>query len=153
MILLISTALLAFSTAFYTPADPVPATVKDTFSKLYPSVDEAEIFWECNQQGIVATFENQRALTKAFFDAAGTWQESHIRLYLNQMPIAIQQLLKKHLRETDITFMGKVVFPDGSHLFRVESEDFDEVVIKLLDQQGGLVEERHIPFTEGLEVW
>jgi hypothetical protein len=153
MKLIISAALLAFSAAFFAPADPIPAPVKDAFFKLYPSVDDAEIFWECNQQGIVATFENQRALTKAFFDETGNWQESHIRLYLNQMPIAIQQLLKKHLRETDITFMGKVVFPDGSQLFRIESEDFDEVVIKHLDQQGGLIEERHIPFTEGLEVW
>ncbi len=131
----------------------IPAPVRAAFAKLYPEIEASEVFWECSKEGIVATFETERRLTKAFFDEAGTWKESRIRLYLNQMPLPLQKLLEKHFREADITFMGKVLFPDGSQLFRVESEYYEEVVIKLLDQKGTLISEEHIPFTEGLEVW
>lgn len=131
----------------------VPQVVKDAFFQLYPEVNSLDVYWESGEEAVVATFQDNGRLTKAFFDKAGKWRESHIRLYQDQMPQPIRNFLEKQLREADVTFAGKVLFPDGSSVFRIETEYFEEVVIKLMDKKGALLKEEHIPFTEGLEVY
>ncbi|MCB9304934.1 MAG: PepSY-like domain-containing protein [Lewinellaceae bacterium] len=133
--------------------DEVPQIVKDAFAQLYPEINAPDIYWEYSKDGVIATFQDHGRLTKAYFDESGKWNESRIRLYLDQLPLPIRTLLEKKYRNVDITFMGKVLFPDGSYIFRIESEYYEEVVINLMDKQGVLLQEQRIPFTEGLEVY
>lgn len=133
--------------------DKVPQIVKDAFAQLYPEISGPDVYWESNKEGVIATFQDHGRLTKAYFDESGKWNESRIRLYLDQLPNPIRTFLEKKYRNADITFMGKVLFPDGSFIFRIESEFYEEVVINLMDKQGVLLKEQRIPFTEGLEIY
>ncbi|MCB0568531.1 MAG: PepSY-like domain-containing protein [Phaeodactylibacter sp.] len=131
----------------------IPQVVKDAFAQLYPDVDGVDVFWETDKEAVMATFKQHGQLSRAFFDKAGQWRETRIRLYYDQLPRLIRSFLEKQPHDADITFIGKVLRPDGSYIFRIESEFYEEVVIKLIDRQGLLLEEKRIPFTEGLEIY
>ncbi len=130
----------------------IPPRVKAAFTQLFPEVHEADVYWEARKEALVATFNEDGDFKKAFFAEDGEWLETRIRLYPTALPRSVFQYLKKHHSDVDVTFLGKVLLPDG-FLYRIEWETFEEVVIELVDKQGTLVEASTIPFTEGLELY
>lgn len=132
--------------------DPIPDSVKAAFEQMHPAVNELDVFWEVRKEAIVATFNEDGGLKKAFFAENGQWLETRVRLYASQLPRAVFNHLERSRSNADVTFLAKVLHP-GGFLYRIESETFEEVVIELLDRQGALLETRRIPFTEGLELY
>ncbi|MCO6475141.1 MAG: PepSY-like domain-containing protein [Phaeodactylibacter sp.] len=132
--------------------DQVPESVKAAFEQMHPDVHELDVHWEVRKEAIVATFNEGGGLKKAFFAQDGEWLETRVRLYTSQLPRAVFKYLESIQSDADVTFMAKVLHP-GGFLYRIESETFEEVVIELLDRQGTLLEKKHIPFTEGLELY
>lgn len=128
--------------------EPVPGVVQDAFDKMYPLAIEA--FWEKREGALVANFQGEEGLTKVFFDDQGTWLETRIRKDFSEMPAAVQRFVNAYYSTADITFAGKM-FRNDEVLYRIESELNAEVVIKLLDENGGLVEENRITLDIPLE--
>ncbi len=132
--------------------DQIPESVKVAFERMHPDVHELDVFWEVRKEAAVATFNEDGGLKKVFFALNGEWLETRVRLYASQLPRAIYSYLESSQSDADVTFMAKVLHP-GGFLYRIESETLEEVVIELLDRKGALLEKKHIPFTEGLELY
>lgn len=143
---------LALASVFGGANDQVPERVKTAFRQMYPNVHEPDVHWEVRKEAIVATFQEDGGLKKAFYAEDGEWLETRVRLYTSQLPRAIYTYLDRYHSHSDITFLAKVLHP-GGFLYRIESETFEEVVIELVDRQGKLLDTRRIPFTEGLELY
>ena len=132
--------------------EQIPESVKAAFGKMYPEVPQPDVYWEVQKDGIVAIFNEDGGLKKAFFAENGEWLETRIRLYAGQLPRAIFNYVERTFSDADVTFLAKVLHPDG-FFYRIESETYEEVTIDLLDRQGALLETKRIPFTEGLELY
>ncbi|MCB0563437.1 MAG: PepSY-like domain-containing protein [Phaeodactylibacter sp.] len=132
--------------------EQIPESVKAAFEQMYPEVPQPDVYWEVQKDGIVATFNEDDGLKKVFFKEDGAWLETRVRLYPNQLPRPVFNYMERARSNSDVTFLAKVLHP-GGFFYRIESENFEEVVIELLDRQGSLLDTQHIPFTEGLEVY
>ena len=150
MRLLVLMLLLLAGTSSVQANDQIPESVKAAFAQMHPGVSEPDVYWEVRKEAIVATFNEDGGLKKAFFAENGEWLETRVRLYTSQLPRAVFNYLERSRSNADVTFLAKVLHP-GGFLYRIESETFEEVVIELLDRQGSLLETKRIPFTEGLE--
>lgn len=125
----------------------VPKVVQDAFTRLYPQINTMN--WEHRPEGMVATFVDEEGLKKAFFNAEGHWIETRIRMATDQLPTPVQKFIQNNYRGASISFAGRVYNPNGVW-YRVESELSDRVVLKNLDTDGTLIEERTIWFSTSL---
>lgn len=128
-------------------ATEIPKVVQDAFARLYPHITSLD--WEHRPEGIVATFVDEEGLKKAFFNADGYWIETRNRMAQNQLPAPIQTFIQNHYQDASISFAGRVYNPNGVW-YRVESELSDRVVLKTLNTDGTLIEERTIWFSTPL---
>lgn len=149
---LIPLFLLFFMSTLAIANDNIPENVRTAFEQMFPDVHKQDVFWEVRKDAIVATFNEEGGLKKAFFAEDGEWLETRIRLYTSQLPRAVYRYLEKTHRHSDITFLAKVLHP-GGYFYRIESETFEEVVIEFLDRTGALMDTQQIRFTEGLELY
>ena len=128
-------------------ATEVPKVVQDAFARLYPQITTLD--WEHRPEGIVATFVDEEGLKKAFFNADGHWLETRNRMATDQLPAPIQAFIQRNYQGASISFAGRVYNPNGVW-YRVESELSDRVVLKNLNTDGALIEERTIWFSTTL---
>ena len=125
--------------------DEVPMEVRTTFDILNPTVEE--VFWEFREGAYVAAFQAPGGFTKAFFDQEGKWLETRIRVSMHLLPEKVTGFIDKHYWNADVTYVGKVLLPGGIKAYRIESELPSEIVIKILDGEGSLLDEQRISFT------
>lgn len=128
-------------------ASEVPRSVQDAFARLYPQITTYN--WEHRPEGIVATFVDEEGLKKAFFSSDGHWIETRNRMAQDQLPAPVQTFIQRNYQGATISFAGRVYNPNGVW-YRVESELSDRVVLKNLDTDGTLIEERTIWFSTSL---
>lgn len=128
-------------------ATEVPKVVQDAFARLYPQITTLD--WEHRPEGIVATFVDEEGLKKAFFSAEGHWMETRNRMVMDQLPAPVQTFIRQNYQSASVSFAGRVYHPKGVW-YRVESEFSDRVVLKNLDADGTLMEERIIWFSTPL---
>jgi hypothetical protein len=128
-------------------ATEVPKVVQDAFARLYPQITALD--WEHRPEGIVATFVDEEGLKKAFFNVEGYWIETRNRMATNQLPAPVQKFIQNNYSGASISFAGRVYDPNGVW-YRVESELSDRVVLKTLNTDGTLIEERTIWFSTSL---
>lgn len=121
-----------------------PGPVLEAFSELEPNVSSP--FWEYREGAYVAMFPHLNGLKKVFFNEEGKWLETRTRLDHDLLPVGVQRFINDHYANADITYIGKVDQPDRS-VYRIESEFSKSVVIKLLNEQGDLLNENRIDWS------
>ena len=128
--------------------DHIPAAVQQRFAQLYPEIKAP--FWEERHDGIVAIFQDEEGLKKAFFQEDGRWVETRIRMGRGQLPSGVNKFMMENYREAEISFCGKV-YTESGNWYRIESELPDRIVLKTLTEGGVLIEESSIFFSLGNE--
>lgn len=123
--------------------DDIPENVKQTFESLYTQAEDT--FWDFREGAYVANFQAKEGLTKVFIHPYGEWIETRIRMSLSGLPKNVRSFVDTYYQSADITFAGKVI-RENEVLYRVESELSDAVVVKLLNKEGQLIEDRRIDF-------
>ena len=119
----------------------IPAVVQQTFVQLYPEAEAP--FWEKRHDGIVAIFQDEEGWKKAFFQEDGRWVETRIRMSREELPAGVNNFIRENYREAEISFCGKV-YTETGNWYRIESELPDRIVLKTLNEEGVLIEERSI---------
>ena len=126
----------------------IPQSVKDAFAEQYPGITDP--LWEKRPEGMVATFRDLQGLKKVFFSEAGNWLETRHKLHVDELPLGVIDFIDTHNGEGGvISFAGRVSSPQGT-MYRIESEFPQEVVIKILDASGMLLEKQRVSFSTGL---
>ena len=128
--------------------DHIPAAVQQRFVQLYPEIEAP--FWEERHDGIVAIFQDEEGLKKAFFQEDGRWVETRIRMGRGQLPSGVNNFMRENYQEAEISFCGKV-YTESGNWYRIESELPDRIVLKTLTEEGVLIEESSILFSLGNE--
>ena len=141
---MLSALVIALSTSITLAADTIPKAVLHTFTQLYPDIEAP--FWEHRHDGVVAIFNDEEGMKKAFFREDGAWMETRIRIARSELPTGVQRFIREHYHEAEISFYGKVYTANGTW-YRVESELPGKVVLKNLDDQGMLMDEQVISFS------
>ena len=118
-----------------------PGLVLEAFSEREPEVLNPH--WEYREGAFVAMYPHIDGLKKVFFNEEGEWLETRTRLAQESLPVGVKQFINERYAEADITYVGKVDQLERT-LYRVESELNTSVVIKLLNEQGVLVDENKI---------
>ena len=126
----------------------IPTAVQQRFAQLYPEAEAP--FWEMRSDGIVAIFQDEEGLKKAFFQEDGRWVETRIRMGRGQLPSGVNNFIRENYQEADISFCGKVYTESGAW-YRIESELPDRIVLKTLTGEGVLIESRSIYLSLGVE--
>ena len=119
----------------------IPEAVQQKFAQLYPEIEAP--FWEKRHDGIVAIFQDEEGLKKAFFQEDGQWMETRIRMGREQLPAAVNTFIRENYQEAEISFCGKVYTESGAW-YRIESELPNKIVLKTLDGNGVLLKEQSI---------
>ncbi len=126
----------------------IPAAVQQKFTQLYPEIEMP--FWETRHDGIVAIFQDEEGLKKAFFQEDGRWVETRIRMGREELPKGVNNFIRENYREAEISFCGKV-YTDSGIWYRIESELPGRIVLKELNEDGILIEERTIALSVDIE--
>ena len=122
----------------------VPTAVEDAFTQLYASVENP--FWEYREGAHVAMFSEGDALKKVFFDSYGQWIETRTRMELTDLPMQVARFVDQHYGNAEVTYAGKVDRPYGI-FYRVESELPTAIIVKVLNEEGNIIEQRNIDLT------
>ncbi len=128
----------------------VPEAARGAFGQLYSSIENP--FWEYREGANVAMFSDENGLKKVFFDNNGEWLETRTRMKPTDLPSDVFNYLDIHYQDADVTYAGKVNRPDGT-FYRVESELPGVIVVKLLNEQGNLVEQENIDIRNAQRVY
>ena len=115
-----------------------PSPVSQQFERQYPNAETPH--WEYREGAIVAMFQSEGLLTKAFYERDGRWRETRTRIDLSTLPTSISNFITTNYQDADITYIGRVETEQKS-LFRIESEFQNSVIIKTLTPEGQLVQE------------
>jgi len=121
-----------------------PSAVSQQFEAQYPNAETPH--WEYREGAIVAMFQSEGLLTKAFYERDGRWRETRTRIDLSTLPTSISNFIATNYQDADITYVGRVE-TDQKSLFRIESEFQNSVLIKILTTEGQLVQEEWINYS------
>jgi hypothetical protein len=121
-----------------------PSFVNQQFEAQYPDVENPH--WEFREGALVAMFQMEGLLTKAFYERDGRWRETRTRIDLSALPPSVNQFIKANYQDADITYVGRVE-TEYKQLFRIESEFRNSVLIKTLTPEGQLVQEEWISYS------
>lgn len=121
-----------------------PSQVSQQFEAQYPNAETPH--WEYREGAIVAMFQSEGLLTKAFYERDGRWRETRTRIDLSSLPAGVSNFLTTNYQDADITYIGRVE-TDEKILFRIESEFQNSVIIKILTPAGQLVQEEWINYS------
>lgn len=131
--------------ATYTAAqDEIPQPVTATFEEMYALTTETPS-WEFREGAYVANLQAEEGLIKVFFHPYGEWLETRVRMPLSRLPKGVRNFVDNHYQTAEVTYAGKVI-RNNEIIYRVESELPTAVVIKLLSEEGELLNERRIDF-------
>lgn len=122
----------------------VPLKVSQQFEAQYP--DAETLHWEYREGAVVAMFQSEGLLTKAFYEKDGQWRETRTRIAETELPAGVGQFIAANYQDAAITYAGRIDTPAGL-LFRIESEFSNSVLIKTLTPEGKLVQEEWISYS------
>lgn len=122
----------------------VPTVVSQQFETQFPNATTPH--WEYREGAIVAMFQAEGLLTKAFYEKDGQWRETRTRIELAALPAGVGQFIATNYQDAAITYIGRVETNNGN-LFRIESEFSNSVVIKTLTPEGKLIQEEWVNYS------
>ena len=133
-------AIVSLLSVPLTAQTPEPLVVRKNFETLYP--EAAAPVWTHQAHGnLVAIFQHDRGLKKAFFTETGRWLETRLRMTVEHLPEGVQEFIRLNYSGAEITFCGRIYNENGAW-FRVESEYSDRLVLINLDWFGELIAEQ-----------
>ena len=117
--MLATAALEIFAVSvFASGGDEAPASVKASFSKLYPNV--AKVKWEKEGANYEAEFDLNKEETSCLFDAAGNLLETETEIAVSALPKPVSDYVAKNYAGQKIRESSKIV--DSKKVTTYEAE-------------------------------
>ncbi len=113
----------------------VPASVKSTFKKDYPSIKEVK--WEKEGDKYEASFDLNKIDNSVLFDASGNVIETEVEIELNQLPSGVMDYVKSHYGGQKVKEAAKITDTKGTVTYETEIKDMD----LLFDSNGKFIKE------------
>lgn len=113
----------------------VPAAVKTSFAKLYPSATGVK--WEKEKGLFEAEFKSNNVEQSVLFEANGQMAESEVEIAVKDLPPASQEYVKKHYPGQPIKEAAKITAANGTVTYEAEIKGMDI----LFDAKGNFIKE------------
>ena len=113
----------------------VPAAVKATFQKSYPSTKEVK--WEKEGDKYEASFDVNKVDNSVLFNADGNIVETEVEIELNQLPSGILEYVKTHYSGQTVKEGAKITNTKGVVTYEAEIKGMD----LLFDSNGKFIKE------------
>jgi hypothetical protein len=101
----------------------VPASVKTTFKKEYPSVKEAK--WEKEKGNYEASFDLNKVDNSVLIDAQGNLIEKEVEIELKQLPQGVLEYVKKNYAGKEPKEAAKITDAKGVVTYEAEMKGMD----------------------------
>ena len=116
----------------------VPSTIKTTFAKSFPNVKGVK--WSKEKEGeFEAEFKNGGVEQSANFDETGKWLVTETKINKKDLPLAVQDALKKEFAGYKIEEATKIESLKNGSCFEAEIEKGKETFDVLLTADGKLL--------------
>lgn len=113
----------------------VPAAVKTTFQKSYPTTKEVK--WEKEGDKYEASFDVNKVDNSVLFNANGNIIETEVEIELNQLPSGILEYVKTHYSGQKVKEGAKITDTKGVVTYEAEIKGLD----LLFDSNGKFIKE------------
>ncbi|MGC4037284.1 MAG: PepSY-like domain-containing protein [Chitinophagaceae bacterium] len=131
--LILSAALLS-AVAVANAQNVTPATVKKSFTKLFPGVKPK---WEKENSDYEANFKKDGKEMSAVFAADGTLKETETTITVSELPATVKDYISKHYKNAAIKEAAKITKADGTLNFEAEVNHTDVI----FDKDGKFIKE------------
>ncbi|GAA4308494.1 hypothetical protein GCM10023149_02430 [Mucilaginibacter gynuensis] len=131
---IVAVAFNAAANAQSVPASKVPAPVKATFMKTYPTVTKVK--WEMEKGNYEAGFVSQKQETSAVFTADGKMLESEVEIKTAALPAPVLAYVKDNYKGKSIKEAAKITKTGGEVNYEAEVAGKD----LLFDSTGKFIE-------------
>ena len=119
---LITFTLVASANAQKLDASKVPAAVKESFGKQYPT---AKPSWKKEGSNYEAEFKNNGTEMSAVYDASGKMMESETDIKISELPPTVMPYVNEHYKGKKITEASKITMSNGTIEYEAEVEGKD----------------------------
>ena len=126
-------AILCF--AQKTQEKNVPAKVKSTFQKKYPTATQVK--WDKEVEKYEASFDLNKTANSVLMDSQGNIIETEVEIELNQLPKAVLDYVKTHYAGKQAKGGAKITDAKGTVTYEVEIKGMDLI----FDSNGKFIKE------------
>ncbi|TWI81134.1 putative PepSY-like beta-lactamase-inhibitor [Lacibacter cauensis] len=113
----------------------VPASVKTSFQKHYPSIKEVK--WDKEGEKFEASFDLNKIDNSVLFDAQGNILEAEVEIELNQLPKGILEYVASNYKGQKVKEAAKITDARGTVTYEAEIKGLD----LLFDSNGKFIKE------------
>ena len=113
----------------------VPATVKTTFQKQYPTASDVK--WDKEGEKFEASFDLNKIDNSVLFDAQGNILETEVEIELSQLPSGILDYVKANYKGQSVKEAAKITDAKGTITYEAEIKGMD----LLFDTKGKFIKE------------
>ncbi len=106
-------------------ASKVPAAVKASFAKQFPSMTSNK--WDMEDGDYEANFTQDEKAMSAVFSANGTFKESEVDINISELPAGILDYVKAHYNGKKATEAAKVTKANGTVNYEAEVNGKDVI--------------------------
>ena len=117
------TAVTVFAYAQKIDVKKVPAPVKASFAKMYPSVTVAK--WEMEDGNYEVNYKMDGQNISATYQPDGTFLESETGIEIGQLPAAVLSYVKEHYAGKKIKEAAKITNANGAINWEAEVNGID----------------------------
>lgn len=103
----------------------VPAAVKTSFSKLYPSAKVEK--WEKENGNYEAEFDNNKVETSVLMNASGSLMETEMEIKPSELPKSVSDYVAKNLAGKKIKEASKITDAAGKVSYEAEVDEADYI--------------------------
>jgi hypothetical protein len=120
IVTLLSAALLIslFSYSQKMPADKIPASVKQAFTKMFPGATGVK--YGSENKDYEVEFKNKGVEMSANFDARGKWLETETVIRREDLPKAVADSIERNFPGYSIADVGKVEKPGKEIVYEMD---------------------------------
>lgn len=106
-------------------ASKVPASVKATFAKAFPTIKDAK--WEAENGDYEANFKQNGQKMSASFEASGALKETEKPISIASLPVTITKYLQEHYKGQKVKEAAELKMADGSTHYEAEVKGMDVI--------------------------
>ena len=133
--MMVAGVITSFSFAQKIQEKDVPATVKTSFNKTYPTAKEVK--WDKEGANYEASFDANEIDNSVLFDASGNVVETEAEIELNQLPSGVLEYVKTNYSNQKVKEAAKITDAKGVITYEVELKGMDV----LFDNSGKFIKE------------
>ena len=146
IVTLLSAALLIslFSYSQKMPADKIPASVKQAFTKMFPGATAVK--YGSENKDYEVEFKNKGAEMSANYDARGKWLETETVIRREDLPKAVADSVERNFPGYSIADVGKVEKPGKEFVYEMDLKKDKEGLEVELSAKGHIL--KKMPWKE-----